>query len=151
MARSTKGIYKRGNIYWLMFKDGLGKMRFESGKTSNKAEAEEKLILRRREAMEGIALAPTIKPVGLDKLEEKYLVFVGSQRGIQTKRYHFGHLKRHLGNPPIHTLTVELLDRYREDRRRDGVGPGTINREIATLKHAMTKAVQWKLLRESIR
>ena len=64
-----------------------------------------------------------------------------------TKRIHFMHFRRLLGNPPIHSLTVEALDRYRGQRREEGVGPATLNRELGTLKHALTKAVEWKLLR----
>lgn len=54
-------------------------------------------------------------------------------------------------HPPIHTLTVEVLDRYRALRLGEKVGPGTINREMATLKHALSKAVEWKLLRKTAR
>ena len=53
------------------------------------------------------------------------------------------------GNPPIHTLTVEALDHYRALRLSEQMGPATVNREIATLKHALTKAVEWKLLRKT--
>ena len=55
------------------------------------------------------------------------------------------------GNPPIHSLTVEALDQYRGHLRAEGVGPATINREMATLKHALSKAVEWKLLRKIAR
>jgi integrase len=54
-------------------------------------------------------------------------------------------------NPPIHTLTVEVLDQYRALRLGEKVGPATINREMATLKHALSKAVEWKLLRKTAR
>ena len=64
---------------------------------------------------------------------------------------HFAHFKRVWGNPPIHTLTVEVLDQYRALRLSEKVGPATINREMATLKHALSKAVEWKLLRKTAR
>jgi hypothetical protein len=72
----------------------------------------------------------------LEDLKERYLSFVEHQHGIVTKQIHFAHFKHVWGNPPIHTLTVEVLDQYRALRRAENVGPATINREMATLKHA---------------
>jgi len=151
MARSTKGLYKRGNVWWMTYIDGIGIQRFESCKTSNKKAAEDKLVDRRKEAQEGLAPAGPIKPLALADLQERYLAFVGHQRGVATKQYHFAHFKRVWGNPPIHTLTVEVLDQYRALRLGEEVGPATINREMATLKHALSKAVEWKLLRKTAR
>jgi len=154
MARSTKGLYKRGNVWWMTYRDGLGVQQFESCKTGKKGEAEGKLTDRRKEALEGIGPAPTIKPVALEELLTEYLKFVANQRGVRTKRLHVQHLKRVLGNPPIHTLTVKVVEEYREMRRSSrsqGIGPATINREIATLKHALTKAVAWKMVRKDVR
>jgi len=151
MARSTKGLYKRGNVWWITYFDALGHQRFESSKSSNKREAEKRLVDRRKEAHEGVLPAPPIKPLFLEEFRQRYLDFVGHQRGVATKHYHFAHFTRVWGNPPIHTLAVEVLDQYRGHRRGEGVGPATINREMATLKHALSKAVEWKLLRKTAR
>ena len=151
MARATRGLYKRGEVWWMTYRDAVGAQRFESCKTSNKKEAEQRLIDRRKEAMEGLLPAAPIQPLALADLKEKYLAFVGHQRGVATKRIHFAHYERVWGNPPIHTLTVELLDQYRALRLGEKVGPATINREMATLKHALSKAVEWKLLRKAFR
>jgi hypothetical protein len=141
MARSTKGLYKRGPVWWMTNRDALGTQRFESCKTSNKAEAENRLIERRKEAMEGIRPEPVLKAMGLGDLFVEYLKHMGHQRGLRTKRLHVQHFERLLGNPPIHTLSVKVVEEYREPRRAEGVGPVTINKELATLKHALTKAV----------
>ena len=151
MARSVKGLYKRGNVWWMTYRDALGRQRFESCKKANNKEAQGMLTARRNEAMEGIAPQPILKPIGLEELETKYLAFVGHQRSASNKKLHFRHFKRILGNPPIHTLTVEVLEQYREKRRGQGVSVGTINREMATLKHALSKAVAWKLVRKAVR
>jgi len=151
MARSTRGLYKRGEVWWMTYRDALGKQRFESCKTSNKKEAEQRLLDRRKEVSVGLVPAPPIKPIALEDLQERYLAIVGHQRGVAAKRIHFAHFKRVWGNPPIHTLTVEVLDQYRGHRRGEGVGAATINREMATLKHALSKAVEWKLLRKAAR
>jgi hypothetical protein len=138
MARSTRGPYQRGEVWWMTYRDALGKQRFESCKTSNKKEAEQRLIVRRKEAQEGLVPAAPIKPLALEELGERYLAFVGHQRGVATKRIHFAHFTRVWGGPPIHTLTVEGLDQYRGHRRGEGVGAATINREMATLKQALS-------------
>lgn len=151
MARSTRGLYKRGDVWWMTYRDALGRQRFESCRTSNKKTAEQRLIDRRKEAMEGIVPAPPIKPLALAELKDRYLAFVAHQRGVATKHIHFAHFARVWGNPPIHTLTVEVLDQYRSHRRGEGVGAATINREMATLKHALSKAVEWKLFRKAFR
>lgn len=153
MARSTKGLYKRSKTWWMTYADALGVQRFESCRTSCKEDAEKQLIKRRNEALEGIVSSPAMKPIGLHEFLDDYLKFVSTQRGVRTKRYHVQHLKRVLGNPPIHTLTVKLLEGYRQKRMEEkpGIGPATINREMATLKHAMTKAVSWKMVKKSIR
>ncbi|HBP90923.1 MAG TPA: tyrosine-type recombinase/integrase [Nitrospirales bacterium] len=151
MARSTKGLYKRGPVWWMTFRDALGKQQFESCKTTNKSEAEKRLIDRRKEAMEGILPTQAFKPVPLDDFFADYLKHVSHQRSVETKEYHVAHFKRILGNPPIHAITVKMLEEYRQTRRGEGVGPATINKELATIKHALTKAVAWKMVRKEIR
>ena len=151
MARSTKGLYKRVNTWWMTYRDAIGTQRFESCKTSNKKEAERRLIDRRKESMNGVVPAPPMKPLALEDLQERYLSFVGHQQGVATKHIHFAHFKRLWGNPPIHALTAEVLDQYRARRLVEKVGPATINREMATLKHALSKTVGWKLLCKTAR
>ena len=151
MARSTKGLYKRGEVWWMTYRDALGTQRFESCKTSNMKEAGQRLIDRRKEVMEGVLPAAPMKPLALEELQARYLAFVGHQRGVATKHYHFAHFQRVWGNPPIQSLTVEVLDLYRARRLSEKVGPATINKEMATLKHALSKAVDWKLFRKAAR
>ena len=69
MARSTRGLYKRGNVWWMTYCDAIGTQRFESCKTANKKDAEQRLTDRRKEAQEGTVPAPPIKPLALDDLE----------------------------------------------------------------------------------
>ncbi len=93
------------NVWWMTYCDALGKQRFESCKTPNKKDAEQRLIDRRKEASEGLVPTPPIKPIALENLKERYLAFSGHQRGLRTKRIHFVHFTRVWGNPPIHTIT----------------------------------------------
>ena len=161
MARSTKGLYKRGNVWWMTYVDASGEQQFESCRTRNQQEAGDLLIKRRNEALQGLMPETRIKPLSLEELCDKYLSHVAHQRGAKTKRLHVQHFKRLLGNPPIATLSVEVVDRYRTLRRGEPArltqpdGPrisgATINREMATLKDALQKASDWKLVRKGIR
>jgi hypothetical protein len=100
----------------MTYRDAIGVQRFESCKTSNKKAADCRLIDRRTQAMEGLLPAAPIQPLALEDLKARYLSFVGHQRGVATKHIHFAHFARAWENPPIHSLTVEVLDRYRELR-----------------------------------
>jgi hypothetical protein len=83
----------------MTYRDALGKQRFESCKTASKKEAEQRLIVRRKEAQEGLVPAAPIKPLALADLQERYLAFVGHQRGVATKKIHFAHFTRVWGIP----------------------------------------------------
>jgi len=93
MARSTKGLYKRGPVWWMTYRDALGTQRFESCKTSNKSEAEKQLTNRRKEAMECLRPQPVLKAVGLEVLLEEYLPHMSHQRGVPTKWLHVQHFR----------------------------------------------------------
>lgn len=91
MARSTKGLYKRGNVWWITYFDALGHQRFESSKSSNKKDAEKRLVDRRKETHEGLLPAPSIKPLSLyerdmakqlDRSGDNSLMRFGAEGGI---------------------------------------------------------------------
>jgi hypothetical protein len=122
----------------MTFRDAIGEQHFDSCKTTNKKEAEQRLTLRRKETLEGIVPAPAIQPIVLDDLKQRYLAFVEHQRGVATKKIHFAHFNRIWGNPPIHTPTVDILDHYRALRLAEKVGPTPINWE--DVKHGLDRA-----------
>ncbi len=59
----------------MTYRDAIGAQRFESCKTANKKDAEQRLIDRRKEAQEGLAPAASIKPLALEDLQARYLSF----------------------------------------------------------------------------
>src|SRR3954469_17371583 len=62
MARSTKGLYKRGNVWRIIYFDALGSQRFESSKSSNKKERRSAWWIEGKKLMRGCCLLPPIKP-----------------------------------------------------------------------------------------
>ena len=70
----------------MTYRDGVGRQRFESCRTTNKKQAEQRLLDRRKEAMEGLLPAAPMQPLALEALKDRYFAFVGHQRGVATKQ-----------------------------------------------------------------
>ena len=50
---ATKGIYKRGNVWWIRFMGPEGKVRQETARSHRKRDAEALLAKRKNEVQEG--------------------------------------------------------------------------------------------------
>ncbi len=59
----------------------------------------------------------------------------------QRQRNCLAHLERLLGNPRLNTLTREQLEAYIQTRLGEGAEGGTVRKEVAFLKAALTRAV----------
>jgi integrase len=60
-----------------------------------------------------------------------------------------GPLRVFFGTMRLDALSTFAIDRYRKKRGGEGASPATINRELATLSHLYSKAVEWKWLTQS--
>ena len=47
---------------------------------------------------------------------------------------------------PLTDLNAWVIEKWRSRRLKDGTAAGTVNRDLATLKSAIAKAVEWKIL-----
>lgn len=69
-------------------------------------------------------------------------------RNLQRKRRHLrGHLESFLNNHRLDKLTDFTIASYVKKRREDGAATATINRELSTLNHLLSRAVEWKWIR----
>jgi integrase len=48
---------------------------------------------------------------------------------------------------PLDQLTTFVIEKWRTERRRANLTPGTINRDVAALRGALTQAVRWKIIK----
>jgi integrase len=78
------------------------------------------------------------------------------QKTAYDKGVYFRPIIAHFGeNAPLARITRAQIEEYQAKRlstpgeRRKQIKPATVNREIATLKHLFSKAVEWKILEES--
>jgi integrase len=149
MARS-KGIYKRKDspYWWIEYTGPDGQRRQESTKTTLKTEADYLLAKRRKEAMEGVILPLKKRDISFKEFAVIYLEWAKNQRSYQTKVDRTRLLLREFAKFNLGDFTVEALERYMSRRSAEGRKPATINRAIATLKHMLTKAVEWNKVDE---
>lgn len=160
----TKGIYKRGNVYWIRYAGLDGRIIRESSHSSKWKEASDLLIGRRNEIKEG--KQPEIKRIvnhSFKELSEQYEKWAERQRSFKSKKYLIDQLTEAFGQIPLRRFNPMLLEQYQTERLQQGNKrfqeekkrlpkgnkPATVNRLLATVKHMFTKAVEWEMVEEA--
>ena len=146
----AKGIYKRGNVYWIRYAGLDGKVRYESSYSKKFILAQALLRSRKKKIDEGKEPLP-IKKISnhsFRELAEHYTDWAGKQKSFESKRYFIQNLVNAFGNIPIRRLTTMAVEQYQTKFLTNGKTPATANRHLATLKHMLTKAVEWQMAEE---
>ena len=112
-------------------------------------QCEEFIEIKRTEAREGRLSLPkgrkthlTFTKAGQDYLER--LKEAGG-KNLKVKRRHINrYLGPFFGNQRLNAITIFTIERYKKRRKEAGAAVGTINRELTTLSHLFSKAVEWK-------
>jgi integrase len=147
----AKGLYKRGNNWWMRYVGPDGRMRFESTKTSAFKEAQAILIHRKKEVMDGKdPMALKIMPhYTFHELVEYYSTWAERQPGFRTsKKYIMPQLRAFFGPSPLRHVSTRIAEEYQSKLLAEGKLPSTANRHLAALKHMFTKAVEWDMVDE---
>lgn len=147
----TKGLYKRGNIWWIRYTGPDGKKRFESSMSGSQKDAEALLIHRKNDVLQGKdpLAEKKIKEHAFTELAEHYREWAKRQRGYHTsKKYFISNLQESFGMCHVKGITVRLVEKYQSKMLAAGKLPATVNRHIACLKHMITKAVEWEMAPE---
>ena len=117
---TTKGIYKRGNVWWICYADADGKTQFESSKSSSYKDAESLLVKRRYEVQNDLptkSQSPPDKPdclnTNLQELAEKYETHCKHQKAFKAKKNVLKHVVKEIGGHTILcTLTTLQIEEY---------------------------------------
>lgn len=147
--KGHKGLYKRGNVWWIRYAGLDGKIIRESTSFSKFKDAETKLIERKNGIKEG--KQPEIKRIEnhtFNELKEEYLKWAERQRSFRSKQGFINQLGEAFGNLPLRRFNTMLIEQYQTERLQKGNKPATANRLIATIKHMFTKAVEWDMVEE---
>jgi len=143
----AKGIYKRGNMYWIRYVGLDCRIIRESSGSTKFREAESLLIKRRSDIKEG--KQPEIKRIAnhsFNELAVEYLKWSERQRCFKSKRVFIAHLSEAYGNLPLRRFNTRLLEQLQTEVLQRGKKPATVNRLIATIKHMFTKAEEWDMV-----
>lgn len=163
-TRTTKGIYRRGKIYWITYQGLDGKQIFESSRSTLKADAEYLLACRRKEVVEGTLLTVSGSKrynTTFAELAKRYLEFCAPQRDFKSKEGRVKQLVEEFGAVKLAAFNLAIVEAYQGKKlaeprparkeggeQREPMKPASVNRLLATLKNMFTKAEQWGLAPE---
>lgn len=148
----SKGLYKRGNTWWIAYAGPDGEIVRESSKSKRKADAEALYIRRKGEVLQGShpGLIRKREEVSLKTyIEEMYLKIpeVATQKSISQKSYILRKACRGIGHIPLQRITPDIIKEYLD--RLEGAG-ATKNRHLAAVKHVLRMAAESGILKEEV-
>jgi integrase len=142
-----KGLYKRGNVWWLAYADATGRLVRESSETGDYKAAAKKLAGCRDAVAKGKRVQRSeVRNVSFAEAMKAYLEWAKPQRGYENKFYMGrpeGDLVTRFGNIPLRRFGVSMLENYQQELLAEGKAAATANRKMALLKHLFHKASDW--------
>jgi len=146
----AKGIYKRGNVFWIRYAGLDGKIVYESSGSDKFREANDKLIGRKNDIKDH--KQPEIKRIGshtFKELAEKYIPWMeGRHRSADSKKYRINIILSHFGNLPLRSFNTLSVEQYQTNLINKNLKPATVNKHISILKAMIKKAVDWNMVEE---
>src|SRR4030042_5885271 len=161
----AKGIYKRGNVFWIRYAGLDSRIIRESSGSDKFRDAEALLIKKKGDIKEG--KQPEIKKITnhtFNELVAEYLKWAERQMCFKSKSHLINQLKETFGNLPLRRFNTMLLEQFQSERLQKGKEreakagykpipvkgnkPATVNRFMATVSHMFTKAVEWEMVEE---
>lgn len=124
----------------------------ESDKVT-RSQCEQFITKARTEAREGRLSLPAGRktPLGFSTAADDYVKRMkedGGQNIRQKKGHLANHLKPFFKTQNLASITTFTIGSYKRHRDGQGAALGTVNRELTTLSHLFSMAVEWKWLKE---
>jgi integrase len=115
-------------------------------------QCEDFIAQARTEAREGRLSLPQRRKshLGFKDAADKYIenLIDGAGKNVAAKRRHMDQrLKPFFKSQRIDKISSFTVENYKNRRIEAGAEPGTVNRELATLSHLFSKAVDWKWIK----
>jgi len=138
-------IYKKGKNWFIDYRVQGRRKREKIG--SNKKLAERVLAKRKVQIAENRFLDILKRPkIRFETLAANYLDYAKTNKlSWDRDKRSIKILGRAVNGKDLSEITPFLIEKYKNERKTI-VGPATINRELACLKHMFTKAIQWEMI-----
>lgn len=117
-----------------------GRQRRESTGTKSRRVAEKILTIRKKEALESRLGLPKSHVPRLRDWMKRFLASISHLKTKSRYQSSANNLDRVLGNPRLSEITPELIFDFQQKRLEEGIGKATVNRDLATLSSALTRA-----------
>jgi integrase len=148
-------LYKRGKTWWTDFSVNGQRYR-ESLDTTDwrKAQAKAKDLIS--QASQG-KLGPSnhqFSRLAFQVAAERYLQsrkLELSPGSLAKERWLLVNPARYLGATPLHKITAEQLQSYREERAAKGTSPAFINMEMGAIRRILKRAKRWHFIEQELR
>lgn len=147
---AKKGIYKRGNIWWIHYTGLDGRQIKESSRSTKFRDAEALLTQRKYQVQQGQQPEMIrVQNFTFRELAKRYREHCEHERGYRNKKSILKMTEEEFGNLPLKHFTLDFLEKY-QSKLRAQLSEATINRRIGCIKHMFTKAVDWKMASASM-
>jgi integrase len=145
------GLFKRGSVWWMSF-IYQGKQYRKSTETDDKVLAKRILDKVKGEIAEGKwfeRLPEEERSFG--EMMEKYAAEQSSKKSSEERdKSSLTHLRPFFGGHLLKDIGSRLINEYKAHRNLEGASPGTINRELALMKHAFNVALkEWEWVNQN--
>jgi integrase len=146
------GVYRRryrgkkGRIWWINYVVG-GRQKRESSGSKSRRVAEKILALKKTQALEGRLGLPKSHVPRIGDWVKRFLALISHAKTKSRYQSSINNVLRHFGqNVRLSEITPEMIFDFQQKRIEEGVGKATVNRDIATLSSAMTRARKLRLI-----
>src|SRR6201987_1119131 len=145
------GVYRRKykgkkSTWWISYIVG-GRQKRESSGSKSRRVAEKILALKKTQALEGRLGLPKSHVPRLGDWVKRFLALISHAKTRSRYQSSINNVLRHFGrNVRLSEVTPEMIFEFQQKRIEEGVGKATVNRDIATLSSAMTRARKLRLI-----
>ena len=139
---------KKGESWGIDFYDNGQRIKKIIG---SKQDAQHSLHLLKADSLRGELHLIKKSDMSFKELTEKYLEYgkINGKRSLERDECSVKALMGHFKYLKISQINPLDIERYKKKRLEEKRKPGTINRELACLKHMFNLARKWKLIREN--
>lgn len=141
--------YTNGFSWYISWYEGGEKRKQKIGKVTDKSEADARLAAKAKEVELKTGRRILSSGTILENFADTYLDWHAMEfpeSHYRVKQITEGHLVPFFGHLPIDGIPVIEAERFKVVRKEQGAAPGTIEKELRTLKAIINKAIEWDVI-----